>query len=45
MVPLAHAGHWLVGLGFAAAPLIVIAGVIAIAVSDRRRGRGSRAGG
>lgn len=40
MTPLiAHAGHWLIGVGFAAAPLTVIAGVIAIAAAERRRGR------
>lgn len=33
-----HAGHWLVGLGFAAAPVSVIAAVIVLAIVDRRRG-------
>ena len=37
---LAHAGHWLTTVGFAAAPLTVIAGVVAIALAERRRGRG-----
>jgi hypothetical protein len=35
---LAHAGHWLTTIGFALAPLAVVAGVIAIAVAERRRG-------
>jgi hypothetical protein len=35
---LAHAGHWLTTIGFALAPLTVLAGVIAIAVAERRRG-------
>jgi uncharacterized membrane protein len=33
----AHAGHWLMAVGFAGAPLTVIAGVVGIAVADRRR--------
>ena len=40
MIVLAHAGHWLTTIGFAAAPLTVIAGVVAIALAERRRGRG-----
>ena len=40
MSPLvAHAGHWLIGLGFAAGPLIVVAGIVAIALAERRRDR------
>ena len=35
---LAHAGHWLTTIGFAAAPLTVIAGIAAIALAERRRG-------
>jgi hypothetical protein len=35
----AHAGHWLEAIGFALAPLIVIAGIAAIAVSERRRSK------
>jgi hypothetical protein len=35
----AHAGHWLTTVGFALAPLIVIAGVVALAVAERRRGQ------
>ena len=35
---LAHAGHWLTTVGFAAAPLTVIAGVVAMALAERRRG-------
>ena len=34
---LAHAGHWLTTVGFAAAPLTVIAGIVALALSERRR--------
>ncbi len=37
---LAHAGHWLTTVGFALAPLSVIAGIVAIALAERRRGRG-----
>jgi hypothetical protein len=37
-VLLAHAGHWLTTVGFALAPLTVIAGIAAIALSERRRG-------
>jgi hypothetical protein len=36
---LAHAGHWLTTVGFAAAPLTVIAGVAALALTERRRAR------
>jgi uncharacterized membrane protein len=40
MTPLvAHAGHWLLGLGFAAGPLIVIAGVVGLALLERRQDR------
>jgi len=35
---LAHAGHWLTTIGFALAPLTVIAGVVALAVIEGRRG-------
>ena len=35
---LAHAGHWLTTVGFALAPLSVIAGIVAIALAERRRG-------
>ena len=38
-VLVAHAGHWLTTLGFAAAPLMVIAGVAAMALAERRRER------
>jgi hypothetical protein len=34
---LAHAGHWLTTLGFALAPLTVIAGVVVMTVMERRR--------
>ena len=36
-VLVAHAGHWLTTVGFAAAPLTVIAGLVAMAVAERRR--------
>jgi hypothetical protein len=36
---LAHAGHWLTPIGFAAAPLTVIAGVVGLALAERRRSR------
>jgi hypothetical protein len=36
-LPVAHAGHWLMGIGFAGAPLMVIAGVAVLAIRDRRR--------
>jgi hypothetical protein len=38
-IVLAHAGHWLETIGFALAPLTVIAGLVAIALAERRRGR------
>jgi hypothetical protein len=34
----AHAGHWLMGIGFAGPPLMLIAGVAVIAIRERRRG-------
>jgi hypothetical protein len=37
-IPIAHAGHWLIAVGFAGAPLTVIAGVVAMAIAERRRG-------
>ena len=37
MIPLAHAGHWLMGIGFASAPLTVIAAIAVIAIRERRR--------
>lgn len=33
----AHAGHWLSGLAFAFGPLTVIAGVLALAIRERRQ--------
>jgi hypothetical protein len=40
VIPLvAHAGHWLMGLGFAGAPLTVVAGIVVIALRERRRER------
>ncbi len=37
-IPLAHAGHWLMSIGFAGAPLTVIGGVVLLALRERRRG-------
>jgi hypothetical protein len=37
-VLIAHAGHWLTTVGFALAPLTVIAGIAALAIVERRRG-------
>ena len=34
---LAHAGHWLITLGFALAPLSVIAGIAVLTLIERRR--------
>ena len=34
---LAHAGHWLTTIGFAAAPLTVIGGIVAMMLVERRR--------
>jgi hypothetical protein len=36
---LAHAGHWLMSIGFAAAPLAVVAGIAVIALGERRRAK------
>ena len=36
-LPLAHAGHWLMSIGFAGAPLTVIAAVVIMALRERRR--------
>ena len=41
-IVLAHAGHWLTTVGFALAPLTVIAGVVALAALERRRGADER---
>jgi hypothetical protein len=38
-LPLAHMGHWLMGVGFASAPLTVIAGIAFIARRERRSSR------
>ena len=38
-LPLAHMGHWLMGVGFASAPLTVIAGIAFIAWRERRSSR------
>ena len=35
----AHAGHWLTSVGFALAPLTVIAGIVTLIVLERRRER------
>ena len=40
----AHAGHWLMGIGFAGPPLAMIAGLVFLAMRERRRDdAGSRA--
>ena len=36
-LPLAHAGHWLMSIGFAGAPLTVISAVVVLAWRERRR--------
>ncbi len=36
-LPLAHAGHWLMSIGFAGAPLTVIGAVAVLAWRERRR--------
>ena len=36
---IAHAGHWLTTVGFALAPLTVIAAVAVMALNERRRER------
>ncbi len=33
----AHAGHWLMSVGFAVPPLMIIGGVIAMALRERHR--------
>jgi hypothetical protein len=37
VILVAHAGHWLMGVGFAGPPLAMIAGVVAMAIRERRR--------
>lgn len=36
-VLVAHAGHWLMGVGFAGPPLMIVAGVLVLAMRERRR--------
>ncbi|MFI5122608.1 MAG: hypothetical protein ACHQJ5_06895 [Vicinamibacteria bacterium] len=36
----AHAGHWVIAVGFAGARLTVMAGIVALALIERRRGGG-----
>jgi hypothetical protein len=36
MMLIAHAGHWLMNLGFALPPLMVIGGVAAMVLRERR---------
>lgn len=36
-VPLAHAGHWLEGVLVAVPPLLLLAGLLAFAILERRR--------
>jgi hypothetical protein len=40
MTVIAHAGHWLMGVGFAGPPLMMIAGVVVMALRERRRDDG-----
>ena len=42
ILPVAHMGHWLMGLGFASAPLTVIAGIVFIAWRERRGSEAER---
>jgi hypothetical protein len=37
MILVAHAGHWLMAVGFAGPPLTIIGGVLAMAIRERRR--------
>jgi hypothetical protein len=39
MILVAHAGHWLMGVGFAGPPLAIIGGVVAMAIRERRHDR------
>ena len=44
---LAHAGHWLVGIGFAGPPLLIVAGLVVMVLRERGReaqSRGARSG-
>ncbi len=34
----AHAGHWLLAIGYAGPPLMVIGAISGIAIRERRRG-------
>ena len=38
MLPLAHAGHYLVAMPFVVPPLILIGGLLFLTMRDRRRG-------
>jgi hypothetical protein len=40
VILVAHAGHWLMGIGFAGPPLAIIGGVVAMAIRERRRDDG-----
>jgi hypothetical protein len=35
---IAHAGHWLTTVGFALAPLSVVAAIAVLVIAERRRG-------
>jgi hypothetical protein len=41
MILVAHAGHWLMGVGFAGPPLMVVGGVAWMAMRERRRDPGA----
>ena len=38
----AHAGHWLVSVGFAGPPLLVVVALVVMTVRERRRGGDDR---
>jgi hypothetical protein len=39
MILVAHAGHWLMGVGFAGSPHAITGGVLAMAIRERRHDR------
>ena len=43
-LPIAHAGHWLMGIGCVGAPLTGIGGIAVMAWRERRRERGASPG-
>jgi hypothetical protein len=40
---LAHAGHWLMSVGFAGPPLLLVAGLVTLTVRERRAAGGGSA--